>query len=76
MEIALEPEAASLFCMHLPVRKDSVNFTYGDLKSGEKYMVVDAGGISHIIDPKFEIEFSIALKTFQIFMRMYFIISI
>lgn len=73
---ALEPEAASLFCMHLPTQKDSVNSTYGVFKSGEKYMVVDAGGILHIIDLKFEIEFPIALKTFQIFKRMYFIILI
>uniref|UniRef100_A0A8W8L9L1 Heat shock 70 kDa protein 12A n=1 Tax=Magallana gigas TaxID=29159 RepID=A0A8W8L9L1_MAGGI len=42
--IALEPEAASLFCMHLPVQKDSVNSTFGVFKSGKKYMVVDAGG--------------------------------
>nr|XP_034302783.1 heat shock 70 kDa protein 12A-like [Crassostrea gigas] len=42
--IALEPEAASLFCMHLPVQKDSVNSTFGVFKSGQKYMVVDAGG--------------------------------
>lgn len=44
--IALEPEAASLFCMHLPVQKDSINSTFGVFKSGQKYMVVDAGGIS------------------------------
>lgn len=43
--IALEPEAASLLCMHLPVQKDSINSTYGVFKTGEKYMVVDAGGI-------------------------------
>uniref|UniRef100_A0A8W8L4G0 Heat shock 70 kDa protein 12A n=1 Tax=Magallana gigas TaxID=29159 RepID=A0A8W8L4G0_MAGGI len=42
--IALEPEAAALFCMHLPVQKDSVNSTFGVFKSGQKYMVVDAGG--------------------------------
>lgn len=46
--ITLEPEAASLFCMHLPVQKDSVNSTFGVFKTGEKYMVVDAGGISKI----------------------------
>ncbi|XP_078325404.1 heat shock 70 kDa protein 12A-like isoform X1 [Crassostrea virginica] len=42
--IALEPEAASLYCMHLPVHKDSENSTFGVFKSGSKYMVVDAGG--------------------------------
>lgn len=46
--IALEPEAASLFCMQLPVQEDSVNSTYGVFKSGEKYMVVDAGGTSNL----------------------------
>ena len=43
--IALEPEAASLYCMYLPVHKDSENSTFGVFKSGSKYMVVDAGGI-------------------------------
>ena len=42
--IALEPEAASLYCMYLPVEKDSENSTFGVFKSGSKYMVVDAGG--------------------------------
>ncbi|XP_052682429.1 heat shock 70 kDa protein 12A-like [Crassostrea angulata] len=42
--LALEPEAASLYCMHLPIHKDSDNSTFGVFKSGEKYMVVDAGG--------------------------------
>lgn len=43
--LALEPEAASLYCMYLPIHKDSENSNYGVFKSGEKYMVVDAGGI-------------------------------
>ena len=42
--IALEPEAASIYCMHLPVHKDTENSTFGVFKSGSKYMVVDAGG--------------------------------
>ena len=42
--IALEPEAASLYCMHLPVQRDGENSTFGVFKSGSKYMVVDAGG--------------------------------
>lgn len=49
--ITLEPEAASLFCMHLPVQKDSVNSTFGVFKTGEKYMVVDAGGIQKYDQP-------------------------
>lgn len=46
--IALEPEAASLFCMHLPVQKDSDNSTFEVFKSGQKYMVVDAGGRTQV----------------------------
>lgn len=42
--IALEPEVASLYCMHQPVQKDNENSTFVIFKSGEKYMVVDAGG--------------------------------
>lgn len=43
--IALEPEAASLYCMHQPIQKNTENSTFGVFKSGAKYMVVDAGGI-------------------------------
>eukprot|EP00105_Crassostrea_gigas_P004833 XP_011418178.1 PREDICTED: heat shock 70 kDa protein 12A [Crassostrea gigas] len=42
--IALEPEAASLYCMHQPIQKNTENSTFGVFKSGAKYMVVDAGG--------------------------------
>ncbi|XP_045205238.2 heat shock 70 kDa protein 12A-like isoform X2 [Mercenaria mercenaria] len=49
--IALEPEAASLFCMHLPVDKMCVegNVSQSSAKvspfqKGTKYMVVDVGG--------------------------------
>ncbi|XP_078325401.1 heat shock 70 kDa protein 12A-like [Crassostrea virginica] len=42
--IALEPEAASLYCMYLPLQKDNENSSFGVFKSGSKYMVVDAGG--------------------------------
>jgi hypothetical protein len=49
--IALEPEAASLFCMHLPVDKMSVEGDSGGttakvspFQKGTKYMVVDVGG--------------------------------
>lgn len=37
--IALEPEAASVFCRHLPDARGSDVF-----KSGSRYMVVDLGG--------------------------------
>eukprot|EP00105_Crassostrea_gigas_P037535 XP_019921683.1 PREDICTED: heat shock 70 kDa protein 12A-like [Crassostrea gigas] len=42
--LVLEPEAASFYCRHLPVQKDCNNSTIGVFESGEKYMVVDAGG--------------------------------
>ncbi|KAH3833374.1 heat shock 70 kDa protein 12A-like [Dreissena polymorpha] len=41
LSIALEPEAASLFCMHVPVEKEA-KFT--PFAVGQKYMVVDIGG--------------------------------
>lgn len=47
--LALEPEAASFYLRHLPVQKDSDNSTIEMFKSGEKYMVVDAGGITNLI---------------------------
>lgn len=52
--IALEPEAASLFCMHIPV--DHLQMTGAALSQsqmspfaqGTRYMVVDVGGIVNI----------------------------
>ncbi|XP_052801885.1 heat shock 70 kDa protein 12A-like [Mya arenaria] len=52
LTIALEPEAASLFCMHVPVDKMAITGKSADRRSSEirtfpkgtKYMVVDAGG--------------------------------
>lgn len=58
--LALEPEAASLYCMHLPIHKDSDNSNYGVFKSGEKYMVVDAGGIITYLN-------FLSLNTFNVF---------
>lgn len=46
--LALEPEAALMYCMHLPIHKWSDTFTYGVFKSADKYMVVVAGGMTHI----------------------------
>ena len=49
--IALEPEAASIFCRSLDLspfedsKSDGVRF-----KSGQKLLVIDAGGIQHRID--------------------------
>ena len=51
LTIALEPEAASLFCMHLPIenlvisgdnKKDAQQFS--PFSVGQRYMVVDVGG--------------------------------
>ncbi|XP_060596890.1 heat shock 70 kDa protein 12A-like [Ruditapes philippinarum] len=44
--IALEPEAASIFCRHLPVDKaeGEEEVSLASMKAGTKYMVVDAGG--------------------------------
>ncbi|KAJ8302130.1 hypothetical protein KUTeg_021117 [Tegillarca granosa] len=44
--LALEPEAASLFCMRLPVEKFSHGMQKGfsAFQAGSKYIVLDAGG--------------------------------
>ena len=43
--ICLEPEAASLFCKHLPVDKMAGSEAgFNAFKQGTKYMVIDAGG--------------------------------
>ncbi|XP_033742556.1 heat shock 70 kDa protein 12B-like [Pecten maximus] len=42
LQLSLEPEAASLYCKHLPVNVKSDQFTV--FKSGYRYMVLDAGG--------------------------------
>lgn len=50
LRIALEPEAASLFCMHLPVdkmtmeEKSQTESQISPFSKGTKYMVVDVGG--------------------------------
>ncbi|XP_045193636.2 heat shock 70 kDa protein 12A-like [Mercenaria mercenaria] len=46
LTIALEPEAASLFCQHLPVEKLNVGgqVKFSDAKPGTTYMIVDLGG--------------------------------
>lgn len=40
-----EFEVVLLYCMYFLIYKDSDNFNYGVFKFGEKYMVVDVGGI-------------------------------
>ncbi|XP_052794098.1 heat shock 70 kDa protein 12A-like [Mya arenaria] len=46
LSIALEPEAASLFCRHLPIQQFSGNCgkSLKTFDVGSKYMVLDAGG--------------------------------
>ncbi|XP_045204275.2 heat shock 70 kDa protein 12A-like [Mercenaria mercenaria] len=46
LTIALEPEAASLFCRHLPVEKclGREKISLSKFKAGTKYLVLDAGG--------------------------------
>ncbi|KAH3891131.1 hypothetical protein DPMN_015220 [Dreissena polymorpha] len=43
LTLALEPEAASLYCRYLPVQKDGES-SLSTLKAGKKYLVLDAGG--------------------------------
>ena len=51
LSIAKEPEAASIFCRHLPVEKSSGD-TISSLPPESKYMVLDAGGICMRKTPK------------------------
>ncbi|XP_052779004.1 heat shock 70 kDa protein 12A-like [Mya arenaria] len=44
LTIALEPEAASLFCRYLPVEKSGDQFSLASLRAGRQYLVLDAGG--------------------------------
>ena len=46
LTIALEPEAASLFCRHLPVEKSlgRDKTSLAKFQAGKKYLVLDAGG--------------------------------
>ncbi|XP_060594731.1 heat shock 70 kDa protein 12A-like [Ruditapes philippinarum] len=49
LTIALEPEAASLYCRHLPVERHvgtdtKAKFSLAKFKAGTKYLVLDAGG--------------------------------
>lgn len=46
LSIALEPEAASLYCRHLPVErhKGDEKLSLAKFKPGTKYLVLDAGG--------------------------------
>ncbi|XP_062613904.1 heat shock 70 kDa protein 12A-like [Saccostrea cucullata] len=42
--IALEPEAASIYCQYLQIAKDDASSSLGVVSAGTKYMVLDLGG--------------------------------
>ena len=44
LTIALEPEAASLFCRHLPTDKKNYTPSVSSFSAGTQYLVLDAGG--------------------------------
>lgn len=44
LTIALEPEAASLYCKMLAFKKKETEIDMSSFCPGEKYMVLDAGG--------------------------------
>ncbi|XP_052785785.1 heat shock 70 kDa protein 12B-like [Mya arenaria] len=44
LTIALEPEAASLFCRHLSVEKSGNQTSLAKFTAGKRYLVLDAGG--------------------------------
>lgn len=44
LTIALEPEAASIYCHHLPVEKSRNEKSLSKFGAGTRYIVVDAGG--------------------------------
>lgn len=43
LQLALEPEAASIYVQYLPMERNENGF--GMTKKGTKYMVVDIGGM-------------------------------
>ena len=44
LTIALEPEAASVFCRHLPAADEKMNLS--TFPPGTQYLILDAGGTS------------------------------
>jgi hypothetical protein len=50
LQIALEPEAASLFCKYVPIEKMAGSEKgFNVFSTGSTYIVLDAGGISKYI---------------------------
>ena len=59
MTIALEPEAASVYCRYLPLQatNQEQSSAISEFKVGSKYMVVDAGGeFEHMFFKRFQLE--------------------
>ena len=46
LTVALEPEAASLYCRHLPVERNmgDKSLSLASFKPGTRYLVLDCGG--------------------------------
>lgn len=55
LKIALEPEAASIFCQYIPTKKlHGADEGFTMTEPGAKYMVVDLGGILLEITNEYE----------------------
>ena len=54
--IALEPEAASIYCKHLPVEKLKGSNSISAFQPGSKYLVLDAGGNKALMERERERE--------------------
>lgn len=67
LSLALEPEAAALFCKILPLEKQTTESgtNLSMLKPGTRYMVLDLGGDSHVL--QYKIESVIRQKTISYF---------
>lgn len=59
LSIALEPEAASLYCQYVPTDKihGSEGATFSVGKPGSKYMVIDLGGKDNTVCNKAVLSF-------------------
>ena len=61
--IALEPEAASIYCQHLPVEKLEGTNSISAFQPGSKYLVLDTGGT--VVD-LFSIQSLIIFETLEL----------
>ncbi|WAR26499.1 HS12A-like protein, partial [Mya arenaria] len=52
LTIALEPESASIYCRNLQLERSGGEHTLSTLKSGTKFLVVDAGGNETLLEYK------------------------